>query len=95
MSVKRVAATRKPGIYGDGDELYLRVGPTGAKSWILRTLVHGRRRELGLGGLARMSLAKAREEARKLRTEARSRRDLDLLRKREELRFEEAAKRHL
>lgn len=53
-------------MYGDGDEIYLRVGPAGAKSWILRTLVHGRRRELGLGGLARMSLAKAREEARKL-----------------------------
>ena len=94
LSVKRVAATRKPGMYGDGDGLYLRVGPTGAKSWILRTLVHGRRRELGLGSLAWMSLAEAREEARKLRTEARSGRDPDLLRKREELSFEEAAKRH-
>jgi len=94
LSVKRVAATRKPGMYGDGDGLYLRVGPTGAKSWILRTLVHGRRRESGLGSLAWMSLAEAREEARKLRTEARSGRDPDLLRKREELSFEEAGKRH-
>ena len=94
LSVKRVAATRKPGMYGDGDGLYLRVGPTGAKSWILRTLVHGRRRDLGLGSLAWMSLAEAREEARKLRIEARSGRDPDLLRKREELSFEEAAKRH-
>jgi integrase len=94
LSVKRVAATREPGMYGDGDGLYLRVGPTGAKSWILRTLVHGRRREMGLGSLTWMSLAEAREESRKLRTEARSGRDPDLLRKREELSFEEAAKRH-
>jgi integrase len=94
LSIKRVAATREPGMYGDGDGLYLRVGPTGAQSWILRTLVHGRRREMGLGSLTWMSLAEAREESRKLRTEARSGRDPDLLRKREELSFEEAAKRH-
>jgi integrase len=94
LSVKRVAATRESGMYGDGDGLYLRVGPSGAKSWILRTLVHGRRRELGLGGLAWMGLAQAREEARKLRAEARAGRDPDLLRKREELTFEAAAKRH-
>jgi len=44
LSVKRVAATRKPGMYGDGDGLYLRVGLTGAKSWIfgrLFTVVDG------------------------------------------------------
>jgi integrase len=94
LSVKRVAATRESGMYCDGDGLYLRVGPGGAKSWILRTLVHGRRRERGLGSLAWMSLAEARDEARKLRTEARSGRDPDLLRNREELTFEVAAKRH-
>jgi integrase len=94
LSVKRIAATRESGMYGDGDCLYLRIGPSGAKSWILRTLVHGRRRELGLGSLAWMSLAAAREKARNLRTEARSGRDPDLLRNREELTFEAAAKRH-
>ncbi|MFD2190458.1 Arm DNA-binding domain-containing protein [Pistricoccus aurantiacus] len=46
------AATHEPGMYCDGDGLNLRVGPTGTKSWILRTLVHGRRRDLGLGSLA-------------------------------------------
>lgn len=94
LSVKRVAATRKPGMYGDGDWLYLRVVPTDAKFWILRTLVHVRRRKLTLGSLAWMSLAEAREEARRPRTEARSGRDREMLRKREELSFEEAARRH-
>ncbi|MGZ5861156.1 MAG: Arm DNA-binding domain-containing protein, partial [Croceibacterium sp.] len=26
----------KPGVYGDGGGLYLRVKPSGAKSWVLR-----------------------------------------------------------
>ena len=47
LSVKRLAATRKPEMYGDGDGLCLRVGPTGAKSWNLGTLVDGRRRDPG------------------------------------------------
>jgi hypothetical protein len=94
LSIKRVVAAREAGMYCDGDGLYLRIGPGGAKSLILRILVHGRRRDLGLGSRAWMSLAKAREEARKLRTEARSGRDPDLFRTREELTFEAAAKRH-
>ncbi len=94
LSVKSVAALRVPGMYGDGEGLYLRVGPNGSKSWILRTRVHGRRRELGLGGLSWIGLAKAREEARTLRAEARAGGDPDTIRKREELTFEAAAKRH-
>ncbi|MFK7869955.1 MAG: tyrosine-type recombinase/integrase [Roseobacter sp.] len=94
LSVKSIAACRTPGMYGDGEGLYLRVGPNGSKSWVLRTHVHGRRRELGLGGLSWIGLAQAREEARKLRAEARAGRDPDALRKREELTFEAAAKRH-
>lgn len=94
LTVKGIAALRTPGMYGDGDGLYLRIGPTGSKSWILRTRVHGRRRELGLGGLSWMSLAEAREEARRLRGEARAGRDPDALRKRETLTFRQAAERH-
>ena len=41
----------KPGLHGDGEGLYLRVSPTGAKSWILRTVVHAKRRDIGLGGV--------------------------------------------
>nr|WP_250893752.1 site-specific integrase [Croceibacterium selenioxidans] len=62
----------KPGTYGDGAGLYLRVKPSGAKSWVLRVQFQGRRQDIGLGGYpADRSLAEAREEAAKLRKLAR------------------------
>jgi hypothetical protein len=39
----------KPGWYCDGRGLYLNVKPSGSRSWILRTMVAGKRREIGLG----------------------------------------------
>jgi len=39
-----------PGRHGDGGGLYLIVKPTGARSWMLRVQVAGRRRDIGLGG---------------------------------------------
>lgn len=45
LSVKNA----KPGRHADGDGLYLLVKPTGAKSWLLRIQVDGRRRDIGLG----------------------------------------------
>ena len=47
----------------DGGGLYLRVAPSGAKSWVLRTVVQGRRCDLGLGSVTLVSLAEAREQA--------------------------------
>ena len=52
-----------PGRHADGNGLYLYVQPSGARSWIQRLAVRGRRRELGLGSAALVSLAEAREEA--------------------------------
>ncbi|NND18191.1 MAG: DUF4102 domain-containing protein, partial [Silicimonas sp.] len=49
LTVKKVESLKETGFYGDGEGLYLKVGAGGAKSWILRTVVHGRRRDLGLG----------------------------------------------
>jgi len=43
--------------------LYLVVEPTGAKRWVLRTVVQGKRRDIGLGGLSLVSLAEARDKA--------------------------------
>jgi len=40
----------KPGRHGDGGGLYLLVKPSGARSWVLRVQVDGRRRDIGLGG---------------------------------------------
>ena len=47
------------------------IDPSGAKRWLLRTVVQGRRRDIGLGGLALVSLAEAREKALSYRKQAR------------------------
>src|SRR4030095_13824736 len=71
LSAREVATIKKPGTYFDGHGLALRVGPTGAKSWIFRyTGTDGKRHELGLGPTHTISLAEAREmalQARKAR----------------------------
>lgn len=66
------AALKKPGIYGDGAGLYLRVKDSGAASWVLRVQFSGRRQDIGLGGYpADRTLGEAREEAYRLRKLAR------------------------
>ena len=47
----------------DGNGLYLTVQPTGSRSWIQRIMIHGRRRDLGLGGFPLVSLREARDRA--------------------------------
>lgn len=81
LTVKGVEAKREPGMYGDGGGLYLRVGPTGTKSWIVRTVIHGKRRELGIGSLDLVTLAEARETSTDLRKVARAGGDPDAARK--------------
>lgn len=93
LSVKKVETVKEPGFYGDGEGLYLKVGRGGAKSWILRTVVHGRRRDLGLGSAKLTSLAEARTKAREFRKVAREGGDPDMIRKRETLSFADAARR--
>jgi integrase len=69
LSARTVATTIKPGLYGDGGGLYLQVGASGGKSWLFRFMLAGKARAMGLGALAEVSLAEAREaaaEARKL-----------------------------
>jgi integrase len=63
LSAVQIRAIRKPGRYSDGNGLHLVVDPSGAKRWVLRTVVQGRRRDIGLGGLQLVSLAEAREKA--------------------------------
>ena len=52
--------------------MYLYVQPTGTRSWIQRLVIRGRKRELGLGSVALVSLAEAREQALANRKLARS-----------------------
>lgn len=54
---------REPGYYADGGGLYLLIGPTGAKSWVLRYQIRKRAREMGLGSAALVSLQEARAAA--------------------------------
>lgn len=65
----------KQGRHADGQGLYLLVSGTGAKSWVLRVQVHGRRRDFGLGSIAELTLEEARDKARELRKVAKSGRD--------------------
>lgn len=62
---------RAAGRYGDGNGLYLLVDPAGSKRWVLRTVIGGTRRDLGLGSAQLVSLADAREDAARLRKIAR------------------------
>lgn len=52
-----------PGRYTDGRGLMLVVKPSGAKSWVLRYQLNGRRRDMGLGPYPEITLAVAREKA--------------------------------
>lgn len=67
LSARGVQTEKAPGMYADGNGLYLQVTPGGAKSWIFRYSMAGRRREMGLGPLALVSLAEARDKALELR----------------------------
>ncbi len=60
-------AKLEPGLYSDGDNLYLRVKDTGARSWVFRFKQSGRTRELGLGSFKNLSLSDARKLATKMR----------------------------
>lgn len=60
LTAARLKALKEPGRYGDGEGLYLIIGQSGGRSWMLRTVVKGKRRDIGLGGLSWVSLAEAR-----------------------------------
>ena len=63
LSARAVQTLTKRGYHADGGGLYLLIGPTGAKSWVLRYQRAGRRREMGLGPATAVSLADARQAA--------------------------------
>jgi integrase len=63
LSAMAVTRASKPGLYSDGAGLYLRVGRGGAKSWAFRFMLRGKAREMGFGGLTKVSLADARKKA--------------------------------
>ena len=69
---KRLKALDLPGIterglHSDGDGFYLQVSKWGTKSWVLRYMLKGRARTMGLGSCREISLKQARERASRAR----------------------------
>lgn len=67
LSARSVVTLTKPGYHADGSGLYLQVSESGTKSWIFRYTLKGKAREMGLGALHTVGLAKAREQAQAAR----------------------------
>lgn len=67
LSARGVENIAKRGRYSDGGGLVLQVSKWGTKSWIFRYERGGRDRHMGLGPLADLSLAEAREKAGRCR----------------------------
>jgi integrase len=72
LTALKVKALKEPGRHSDGNGLVLYVKESGTKTWVLRIQVDGKRRDFGLGSLADVSLAEAREKADDLRKQYRS-----------------------
>lgn len=71
LTAVHVRNFKAPGKYCDGNGLYLVVDPSGAKRWMVRTVILGKRCDIGLGSVRLVSLAEAREEALRIRRKAR------------------------
>lgn len=66
LNALAVSRLTKAGLHfvGGVSGLALQITPSNAKSWILRTMIGGKRRDMGLGGYPSVTLAGAREAAR-------------------------------
>lgn len=61
--IKAAKPSEKTTMLKDGEGLYLRVQPTGSKTWVYIYEVDGKQRRMGLGPYPTVTLAKARELA--------------------------------
>lgn len=66
LTARFVSTVKVPGSYSDGGGLglILRVEASGRRSWMQRLTVNGRRRDIGLGNAALVTLAEARDKAK-------------------------------
>ena len=67
LSALKVTKLSTPGCYGDGGNLWLQIGPSGGKAWLLRYTLKGKAKNMGLGPLHTVTLAEAREKAKEAR----------------------------
>ncbi|MGR3804906.1 MAG: tyrosine-type recombinase/integrase [Marinibacterium profundimaris] len=70
LSARLVETVTEPGKYFDGQGLFLRVAKNGARQWVQRITIRGKRSELGLGSPPAVSLAMARKLATENRGKA-------------------------
>jgi integrase len=71
LTARTVAAIAKPGRHADGQNLYLTISRNGAavsKRWTFMFSFAGKQREAGLGPVATVTLAEAREKAARYRS---------------------------
>jgi hypothetical protein len=60
LSAIKIATNSRPGMYADGNGLYLQVTTTGSKSWIYRYKSGGRAHDMGLGSARLVGPSEAR-----------------------------------
>ena len=49
LTALKVKSLEKPGRYADGHNLWLQISENGGKSWVLRYMLDGKARHMGLG----------------------------------------------
>jgi integrase len=63
LSARQLRTLTSPGLYRDGDNLYLQVRGPNRRSWLFRYMVAGKARSMGLGRADEVSLVEARNKA--------------------------------
>lgn len=71
LSAKEVDAKRDVGMHWVSDNLYLQIREPGTRSWLFRYWVDGKPKVIGLGAAKDVTLAKARDQAERLRIQIR------------------------
>jgi integrase len=102
LTDKQVRSLRVAGLYAVGGfvpglalQVTVTTGNPPARSWVLRAMVAGRRRALGLGPYPAVSLAAAREKAEALHRDIRENRDPLVLKRQERAKAAAAAARSM
>jgi integrase len=69
LTARQIRDIKDKGRYsvGGAPGLMLQVSKTGAKCWLQRVAIGGKRKDIGLGGFPAVSLAQAREQAREMK----------------------------
>ena len=67
LNHQQAMKARKAGLLRDGNGLYLQISRDGVKSWIIRYMIDGRARYMGIGPFPLVSLSQARDKSVEIR----------------------------